>query len=109
MSEHEYDCPKCGEKLIKSESNLSKNGYMIPMNLYDGKLSRHGENHKCPAMWKSEEPKIVNEKSHDLHEYLRHKLVLNGEYWYKYHDNKYAGIHSRATPEELKSWEPEVK
>src|SRR5215510_7990913 len=48
------------------------------------------------------------EKQHDLHEYLKNKLVLKGEYWYKYHDGKYVGIHSRATKEELTSWEPKT-
>ena len=64
-----YQCSKCGETLIKSEIRLSKEGYKIPTNYYDGAISKRGENHRCPKYEKIQKPvpQYVNEKSHDLH------------------------------------------
>lgn len=84
---------------------------MIPLNYSDGIISRRGEAHVCPKDIRMPNPKkpeyLVNEKAHDLHEYLRHSLRLHSDgYWYMYHDGKYAGRQSKATRKELASWSP---
>jgi hypothetical protein len=113
MSSDPYLCPNgCNEMIFKTENRVSQYGNMIPLNFYDGQFSKRGEQHVCPK-----NPKVkkiftppYNEKSHDLHEYLRHCLKLHSDgNWYKYHDGKYAGFHSKATPEELGSWNPLAK
>ena len=107
----QYPCPKCGESLIKSENRVSPNGYMIPTNFYDGVISKRGENHICPKdiRMPSKKPVVqyVNEKSHDLHEFMRNHVKLGDDGWYHlFKDEKYAGRILYA-PNDWKSWNPE--
>ena len=78
--------------------------------------------HYCQAM--SEQQKVVSIQqkipnrrkvrkrldnssyAHDLSEYLKHKAVLEEEYWILYIDDKRIGPVEKATPEELTSWDP---
>jgi hypothetical protein len=107
-----YPCPKCGEMLIKLETNLSKSGYPIPTNFYDGEISKRGEGHKCKANQlvdkvKKQVPPYVNEKSHDLHEYMKNYARLGADgWWHLWRNGKYAGPVEYA-PNDHKSWEPE--
>ena len=105
----QYPCPKCGESLIKSENRVSPNGYMIPMNFFDGIVSKRGENHICPKdirMPSKKPPIYVNEKSHDLCEYLKmHAKLGDDGWWHLFRNEKYAGRIEYA-PNDHISWEP---
>lgn len=104
-----YPCSKCGEFLIKLETRLSKYGYMIPTNFFDGVLSKRGENHICSKDTKQQKPKpeYVSEKMHELHEYMKNMLRLgNDNWWHGWRDDKYVGRVERAKPEDYQSWSP---
>jgi hypothetical protein len=52
----------------------------------------------------------VNEKSHDLHEYMKNMLRLaNDGWWHGWRDGKYVGPIEKATKIDYANWEPEIK
>jgi len=105
-----YACPRCGEMLIKLETNLSKSGYQIPTNFFDGEITKRGENHKCPygkAGGIKETRVYVNEKSHDLAEYMQRWSRLGQDgWWHGWRNGKYVGRVEKARKEDYASWEP---
>lgn len=44
--------------------------------------------------------------TNDLAEFLKHRAVLEGEWWILYIDGKRIGPVEKATKEELTSWDP---
>lgn len=102
-----YPCSKCGEMLIKLETNLSKSGYIVPTNFYDGLISKRGENHICPKNIRMPKPKpvYVNEKSKDLGDYMKNMARLGADgYWHLWLDGKYRGPVEYA-PNDHISWD----
>ena len=74
-----------------------------------GSLSKRGENHICPKdiRMPSKKPVVpyVNEKSHDLHEFMRNHLKLGDDgWWHLFKDDKYAGRYEYA-PNDHISWD----
>lgn len=111
MSADPYPCPfGCGEMLFKTENRVNQYGTMIPLNFYDGKISRRGEAHLCPTKVKVPEkpPVYVNEKAADLQRFMWHKAVLGKDgWWYAVDEHgKWTKRLEKARLEELQSWDP---
>ena len=112
MSADPYPCPNgCGEMLFKTENRVSQYGNPIPLNFYDGLISRRGESHLCPKKIKMptpiKKPEYVDDKAKDLQEFLWNKAVLGTDgYWHLYHDGQWQKRLEKARPEELQCWDP---
>ena len=105
-------CNTCGAKFSEGWKNndgrqVTKNGKLVPHDEY-------GIVHKCMSPGSMHGKWInqgvvtyVNEKNHDLHEYMRNHLKLgNDGWWHLFRDDKYSGRYEKAGLADYKSWSP---